>query len=438
MPDGKVAQNAQLFGMEAFARGKLRVLAGDISTLDTASHNIAAVYYEDDYGTPQMDSHWAKLGDTITLRHIDSWEYVDDVTGEILDPDNLPDDNSFHARAKTYRDISYTVTALVSVPYPLSYRYFGSDEFVLNDQTFIEDTQTAHVMLYAFNMQNATATADMEQFLSSFTQNQEDFDYESKSTYAAEFESFRSMFLLLGSLLSLIVGLIGILNFFNAILTGIITRRREFAVLQAIGMTGRQLKEMLTLEGLLYTLGSLAITLFASITGAPLVGKLFGNLFCVLPLSLYHHPHSDHVSCICPFGHCIASDFLSSHAKAKRCGADSRIRLTTRKNSALSQDKTEFFLLHQQTGQEHNLIHIAFNLDLSCMVCFLHIQLTGQQLSAVCQSHRKHSVSVDIFIRHDRQPTVQNFNIEYAANPSGQIHLNGKQTSHFRTEILIF
>lgn len=279
MPDGKVAQNAQLFGMEAFARGKLRVLAGDISTLDTASHNIAAVYYEDDYGTPQMDSHWAKLGDTITLRHIDSWEYVDDVTGEILDPDNLPDDNSFHARAKTYRDISYTVTALVSVPYPLSYRYFGSDEFVLNDQTFIEDTQTAHVMLYAFNMQNATATADMEQFLSSFTQNQEDFDYESKSTYAAEFESFRSMFLLLGSLLSLIVGLIGILNFFNAILTGIITRRREFAVLQAIGMTGRQLKEMLTLEGLLYTLGSLAITLFASITGAPLVGKLFGNLF---------------------------------------------------------------------------------------------------------------------------------------------------------------
>ena len=87
------------------------------------------------------------------------------------------------------------------------------------------------------------------------------------------------MFLLLGSLLSLIVGLIGILNFFNAILTGIITRRREFAVLQAIGMTGRQLKEMLTLEGLLYTLGSLAITLFASITGAPLVGKLFGNLF---------------------------------------------------------------------------------------------------------------------------------------------------------------
>ena len=279
MPDGRVARNAQLFGMEAFARSKLRVLAGDISTLDTSEHNIAAVYSEDDYGTPLMDSHWAKLGDTITLRHVDSWEYVDDVTGEILDPDNLPDDNSFHARAKSYRDISYTVTALVSVPYPLSYRYFGADEFVLGDQSFIEDTHTANVMLYAFNMKNDAATAEMEHFLSSFTQNQDEFDYESKFTYAAEFDGFRSMFLLLGSLLSFIVGLVGILNFFNAILTGIITRRREFAVLQAIGMTGRQLKHMLILEGLLYTLGSLTITLFLSIAGAPLVGSMLSNMF---------------------------------------------------------------------------------------------------------------------------------------------------------------
>lgn len=278
MPDGKVAQHARLFGMEAFARSKLRVLAGDISTLDTP-HNIAAVYHEDDYGAAQMDSHWAKLGDTITLRHVDSWEYIDDVTGEILDPDKLPNDERYHPRAKTYRDISYTVTALVSVPYPLSYRYFGADEFVLGDQTFIEDTETSNVMLYAFNMEDDAATERMESFLSSFTQNQEDFDYESKATYEAEFESFRSMFLLLGSLLSFIVGLVGVLNFFNAILTGIITRRREFAVLQSIGMTGRQLRQMLILEGILYTLGSLFITLLLSIASAPLVGKMLGSMF---------------------------------------------------------------------------------------------------------------------------------------------------------------
>ena len=63
------------------------------------------------------------------------------------------------------------------------------------------------------------------------------------------------MFLLLGGALSFIVGLVGVLNFFNAILTGILARKRELAVLQSIGMTGKQLKTMLVYEGLFYALG---------------------------------------------------------------------------------------------------------------------------------------------------------------------------------------
>ncbi len=54
------------------------------------------------------------------------------------------------------------------------------------------------------------------------------------------------------------MGLVGVLKFFNAVLTGILTRRREFAVLQSIGMTGKQLKRMLVYEGLLYALVPLA------------------------------------------------------------------------------------------------------------------------------------------------------------------------------------
>ena len=42
-----------------------------------------------------------------------------------------------------------------------------------------------------------------------------------------------------GGALSFIVGLVGVLNFFNAILTGILARKRELAVLQSIGMTGK-------------------------------------------------------------------------------------------------------------------------------------------------------------------------------------------------------
>lgn len=147
-----------------------------------------------------------------------------------------------------YRDLEYEVAALVSVPTALSYRYYGADEFILNDQTFLQDTGTADIMYYAFDVDDG-ATADMEGFLRDYTENvNPQLDYESKATYAAEFEGFRGMFLMLGGALSFIVGLVGVLNFFNAVLTGIITRRREFAVLQSIGMTGGQLKKMLVLE----------------------------------------------------------------------------------------------------------------------------------------------------------------------------------------------
>ena len=120
----------------------------------------------------------------------------------------------------------------------------------------------------------------MEAFLQDYTENvNPQFDYESKAIYAAEFESMRSMFLILGAALSFIVGLVGILNFFNAIFTGIITRRREFAVLQSIGMTGRQLKRMLMLEGLLYTLGAVAASLVLAVVLGPLAFTVIESLF---------------------------------------------------------------------------------------------------------------------------------------------------------------
>ena len=69
--------------------------------------------------------------------------------------------------------------------------------------------------------------------------------YESKATARSEFAQFRQMFLLVGGILCAIIGLVGLLNFFNAMMTSILSRRREFAVLQAVGMTNRQLKIML-------------------------------------------------------------------------------------------------------------------------------------------------------------------------------------------------
>ena len=63
-----------------------------------------------------------------------------------------------------------------------------------------------------------------------------------------------------GLVISLIIALVGILNFVNSMATAIISRRREFAMIQSIGMTKGQLRNMLIYEGLYYA----GITLAAS------------------------------------------------------------------------------------------------------------------------------------------------------------------------------
>ena len=278
--DGLLADRVQLYGMDPFPLGYLTVLEGDLSKLNDPDGNyVAAVYSTDDYGNPDMDSHWARLGDTVTIRYVEEFEYYNPNTGEVYGHwENVPEGAAYTERAIKYRDAYYTVAALVTVPPALSYRYYGADEFIMGSETFIRDTETNSVMYYAFDTTD-DANAAMESFLADYTENvNTQFDYESKTTYAGEFESTRSMFLLLGGALSFIVGLVGVLNFFNAILTGITARRRELAVLQSIGMTARQLRTMLALEGLFYTVGAALLALALIVVTAPFVGPALNRL----------------------------------------------------------------------------------------------------------------------------------------------------------------
>ena len=180
---GDLAANVQLSGMSPFALDHLTVLEGDLSKL--------------------LDSHWARLGDTVTIRYVEEWEYVDPDTGiAYSDAEDVPAGSNWVAEPVKYRDAAYQVAALVTVPSALSYRYYGSDEFILNAQTFVEDTGTSSVMYYAFDT-TGEANASMEEFLKNYTENvNPKLDYESKALYAGEFESMRSMFLLLGGALS--------------------------------------------------------------------------------------------------------------------------------------------------------------------------------------------------------------------------------------------
>ena len=281
LDNGLLADRVQLYGMEDFPLSLVDVFEGDLAPLsDPTQKAIAAVYLSDDYNATIFGSNWAKLGDKVTLRYVTEREYFYMDNGEVIeDTENVDPNRNWTSRAVAYEDVEYTVCALVKVPGSINYRYYGADQFVLGAERFKQDTGTDSVMTYIFNTTDE-AEPDMESFLAEYTESvQPLYDYESRATYAAEFEGFRSMFMTMGGALSLIIGLVGVLNFVNAVLTGILTRKRELAVLQSIGMTGKQLKTMLVYEGLYYTLLALAVSLVMTVCIGPLMGTVLSDVF---------------------------------------------------------------------------------------------------------------------------------------------------------------
>ena len=69
-----------------------------------------------------------------------------------------------------------------------------------------------------------------------------------------------------------VFALVGLINFINLVMTNIITRRHEFATMQSIGMTNRQLRKMMISESFSYVLlAGIVGTLAAAVLGITLV-----------------------------------------------------------------------------------------------------------------------------------------------------------------------
>ena len=77
----------------------------------------------------------------------------------------------------------------------------------------------------------------------SFTSKQTLIDHYKEQTRASTIMAFA---------ISFVIAVVGVLNFVNSMLTAIFSRQKEFAMLQSIGMTRRQLRNMLIDEGLYY------------------------------------------------------------------------------------------------------------------------------------------------------------------------------------------
>ncbi len=161
------------------------------------------------------------------------------------------------------RSKTYEVLAIGDVPYALGPQHgHGVDlYFTLPAEEFIRQTGETSAMSIACNVAD-DAEAAAESWAETYcSEEHPELSYVSKSTIQGEFEDLTQMTMIVGGMLSFILGLIGLLNFINTMITSIQARRNELAVLQAVGMTGKQLRQMLTGEGLCYVLLTAGVVL---------------------------------------------------------------------------------------------------------------------------------------------------------------------------------
>lgn len=194
---------------------------------------------------------------------------------------------------------SYTVMAVV---YPLTPVMEGASEkgapqvlelsFILPLDTFQDLYPDVSMRKLFVNVDDAHL-GQTQEWLEEYTGTVDtSLPVTSRQTMAEQYEAETRSSAVMGNAVSIIIALVGILNFVNSMITAIVSRRREFAMIQSVGMTKKQLCRMLVYEGLYYAGITLAVSYAVSalavgvVIRAMVAGGFTTFHFTLLPLGI--------------------------------------------------------------------------------------------------------------------------------------------------------
>lgn len=141
---------------------------------------------------------------------------------------------------------------------------------------------------YSFNAKEGYEDS-IRAFLNDYMENADPgINYLSARSARESAQQMQRMIRFVGGIVGLILGIAGILNLINTMVTTILTRRREFAAMQSVGMTRRQLTGMMVLEGLYYAIGAgLTGLVLATVLNLTLVRGILGGMwYCTFRFTL--------------------------------------------------------------------------------------------------------------------------------------------------------
>ncbi|MCR5283171.1 MAG: ABC transporter permease [Lachnospiraceae bacterium] len=178
----------------------------------------------------------------------------------------------------------YEVYGIVEIPVAMELRAYGIFEcnYILPENEFLSlNGSDWGAMRLLMNVEDSKEAA-VEEWLKDYTANvNSDMDYDSKESIVAEYASFGDMIKLVGAVVAGILGLIGLMNFANTMITSILVRSRELAMLEAVGMTGKQQKAKLMKEAMVYFVWTILCSVGVS---AVLSVTLIRMLVAALPM----------------------------------------------------------------------------------------------------------------------------------------------------------
>lgn len=132
--------------------------------------------------------------------------------------------------------------------------------FILPSETFQSLWPENTLRKLFFNIEDTHVT-DAQDMLDEYTKHTDSsLPVTSRQTIEKQYKAETRASAVMGNAISIIIALVGVLNFVNSMVTAIVSRKKEFAMIQSVGMTKRQLCRMLMYEGLYYAV----ITLIAS------------------------------------------------------------------------------------------------------------------------------------------------------------------------------
>ena len=257
------ALDGKTYGMSELAVDKLKVLASkdgsdriDWDVFRSGNYVLITQFRTDNGSVNFLDP-----GDKISIRSYDPkyGEMKTDVTDSGKEFEFLTFEN---APMKEYE-----IYAVVEIPMVMGLRHYSLFDchYILPEEEFLAlNGSDWNAMRVLMDVEDSKEEA-INDWLKNYTDTvNPSLDYDSKESITQEYAEFGKMFKIVGALIAIVLGLIGIMNFANTIITSILVRSRELAMLEAVGMTGKQQRIRLMKEGCKYFAWSAAVSLMIS------------------------------------------------------------------------------------------------------------------------------------------------------------------------------